>query len=327
MCRNARNLLILCAFRNQLRVSIKFRNILVLRKQISENPLDEILRVRLRLSANAGFRVAMLRRLMQAIDWPSRLIAGQPFFAVRESIEILTYLGERTDRDLIKALLALNGGTKIAPHGIENIPKSGPVVIGSTHPVGTFDFISHAAALMDHRPDMKVVANREAARFLGADRIIAVDFDRSDKVLTARQTREGMQAHLEASGALLVFGSGKVPDMVNGRLVEPPWRQGVTRMSLAANAPIVPASPDMKNTPYYYAVRKWARILSGNNAYIGREVASLRYVSELLAKFGGRFNVHYGQLQPPGTSAERLKELAEGLVPGLYETPKPESRD
>merc|ERR1711991_631253 len=101
-----------------------------------------------------------------------------------------------------------------------------------------------------------------------------------------------MQAHLEASGALLVFGSGKVPDMVNGRLVEPPWRQGVTRMSLAANAPIVPASPDMKNTPYYYAVRKWARILSGNNAYIGREVASLRYVSELLAKFGGRFNVH-----------------------------------
>lgn len=256
---------------------------------------------------------------MQSVDAVSRVLSGGPFFAVRETIEILTELGDRRGPELIEALLAMNGGTKVTPFGIENIPQSGAVVIGSTHPVGTFDFITHAAALMDHRPDLKVVANREAERFLGADRIIAVDFDRSDKVLTARQTRAGMQSHLERGGALLVFGSGKVPDQKDGLLVEPPWRGGVTRMSAAANAPVIPASPDLRNTRYYYGVRKWARILSFNNAYIGREVASLRYVSELLAKFGGSYDVHYGNPQPPGTAPEKLKELAEGLVPGLYQ--------
>lgn len=289
-----------------------------MRRKQSDNPLDELLRVRLRLSKDARVQVIALRKLMQSVDGVSRVLAGGPFFAVRETVEILNELGDRKGPDLINALLAMGGGTEVTPYGLENIPQSGAIVIGSTHPVGTFDFITHAAALMEHRPDLKVVANREAERFLGADRIIAVDFDRSDKVLTARQTREGMQAHLDGGGALLVFGSGKVPDQNNGLLVEPPWRGGVTRMSAAANAPVIPASPDLRNTRYYYGVRKWARILSFNNAYIGREVASLRYVSELLAKFGGSYEVHYGAPQAPGTPPEVLKELAESLVPGLY---------
>ncbi|OZO45478.1 hypothetical protein CGU37_29280 [Pseudomonas fluorescens] len=60
------------------------------------------------------------------------------------------------------------------------------------------------------------------------------------------------------------------------------------------------------------------RLLSGGNDDFGRTVASLRYVSELLAKLGGRYDVHYGPVQPPGTPPAALKGLAEGLVPGLY---------
>ncbi len=279
--------------------------------------MDELLRARLRVTEGAEFRLAALRIAMTSVDAISRILTGQAFFALREARKLLIELDGRTGPDLIDALLNYGTGTTITAHGKDNIPPSGPVVIGSTHPIGTFDFIAHAGALLEYRPDLKVVANREAERFLGPDRIVAVDLDRKDKVLTARLTREGMQAHLEDDGALLVFGSGRVPGMINGRLVEPPWRKGITRISAATGARIVPASTDMRNSNYYYTTRRWAGRLSGSDDF-GRAVASLRYASELIDKLGGKYDVHYGPIQPPGTAPERLQQLAESLVPGLY---------
>lgn len=284
----------------------------------TNNPLDELLRARLRIAEGADLRLAALRWAMQGVDLLTRGTTGQPFFALRETERILIELDGRTGSDLVRALLAMNGGTRIRAHGLENVPAQGPVVIGSTHPIGTFDFIAHAGALLDHRPDLKVVAGREAERFVGPERIIAVDLDRRDKVLTARQTRAGMLAHLQDGGALLLFGSGRVPGMKNGFLVEPPWRTGATRVSAEAAAPIVPASADMRNSRHYYRTRRLAALLGGGNDEFGRRVASLRYVSELISKLGGTYDVHYGPPRPAGTAPDELQDLAEGLVPGLY---------
>ena len=122
----------------------------------------------------------------------------------------------------------------------------------------------------------------------------------------------------DAGGALIVFGSGRVAGERAGLLREPPWKPGITRISAACGAPIVPASPDMRNSRHYYRTRRLARLLSGGNDDFGRTVASLRYVSELLAKLGGSYRLHYGPPAPPGTPPDRLQSLAEELVPGLY---------
>jgi hypothetical protein len=74
----------------------------------------------------------------------------------------------------------------------------------------------------------------------------------------------------------------------------------------------------MRNSRHYYRTRRLAELVSGGNETFGRTVASLRYVSELLAKLGGSYDVHYGPVQPAGTAPETLQALAEGLVPGLY---------
>ena len=287
--------------------------------QNTEHPMDELLRARLRIPEGADLPLAILRGFLYSVDAILRTTTGQPFFALREAEEVLRDLKGKTGPALIDAMLARNGGTTLTAHGLENVPAEGPVIIGSTHPIGTFDFLAHAGALKDHRPDLKVVANREAERFLGKDGIIPVDFDRSDKVLTARQTRDGMVSHLRDGGAMLIFGSGKVPDMKDGLLKEPPWRPGITRMSNECDVPIIPASPDMRNSIHYYRTRKIARILSFNNAYIGREFASLRYSSELLSKLGGSYDLHYGPAVEPGTAPHVLQKIAEDLVPGLYQ--------
>ena len=289
-----------------------------LTKNDKDNPLDELLRARLRIPTGANKRLAALRWLMQSIDFINRTFTGQAFFALRETEETLIELDGRTGVDLVHALLAMKGGTRINAHGLENVPTQGPIIIASTHPIGTFDFIAHAGALLDHRPDLKVVAGREAERFLGKDLLVPVDLDRHDKVMTAKQTMDGMRAHLDAGGALVIFGSGRVPNLIDGFLVERPWRVGATRVSHETNVAVVPASADMRNSRHFYRTWRLAALLSGGNSEFGRRVASLRYVSELMAKLGGTYDVHYGPAQPPGTDPQTLKELAEGLVPGLY---------
>ena len=284
----------------------------------TDDPLDDLLRARLRIPEGADLRLAALRHLMGLVDVVNRTFTGQAFFALRETEEILIELGGRTGIDLVHALLAMKGGTQITAHGLENVPVQGPVVIASTHPIGTFDFLSHAGALLDRRPDLKVVAGREAERFLSQDLMIAVDLDPHDRVLTARQTLAGMRAHLNEGGALIIFGSGRVARMKNDVLVEPAWRTGATRVSAQANARIVPASINMRNSRHYYRTRRIAAVLSGGNDDFGRRVASLRYVSELIAKLGGQYDVHYGQACVPGTPPDVLQTQAQGLVPGLY---------
>ena len=308
----------------EMRVSVGFatsrrgERILVGKK--NDSPIDALLRARLRIPVGSDLKLTMLRRAMVGVDFVSRTATGQAFFALKETEQILIKLGDRTGTDLVRAVLEMNDGTNIRAHGLEHVPPTGRVIIASTHPIGTFDFLAHAGALLDHRPDLKVVAGREAERFLGSDLIVPVDLDRQDKVLTARQTRAGMLAHLEADGALIVFGSGRVPRMKEGRLIEPPWRTGVTRMSAETRALIVPASPNMRNSMHYYRTRRLGALLSGGNDEVGRRVASLRYVSELIAKLGGTYDVYYGAPQPAGTAPNVLKDVSEGLVPGLYRT-------
>ena len=284
----------------------------------SPDPMEELLRARLKRPVGWTLGIKALLRAMYGVDSLSRLTTGQAFFALRESKRVLEHLDGRVGDALIKEVLAMNGGTDIVAKGLEHVPKTGAILVGATHPIGTFDFLAHAGALLDHRPDLKVVAGRETERFLGAERVISVDFNTRFQAQNVRDLRRAMIAHLENKGALLIFGSGKVPDMADGLLFEPPWKSGLTNISAATGVAVIPASANMRNSRHYYRTRRWARWMSGNNAIFGREVASLRYSSELLAKLGGRYEVIYGPQLPAGSPPDALQTAAEALVPGLY---------
>lgn len=224
-----------------------------------------------------------------------------------------------TGTDLLQNLLRRNGGTKVLAHGLEHVPAHGPVIVASTHPTGMFDFVAHASALQQVRPDLKVVANQEVERFLGPDSVVSVDIDKKNRAKSPRSTYAAMQQHLENDGALLIFGSGRVPGSKQGQLVEPDWRCGTSRISQICQVQIVPASVNARNSRYYYRIRKLAEVLSCGDQNFGAMVGSLRYSAELLEKLGGQFEVHYGAQLEPGTAPQILKRAAERLVPGLYQ--------
>lgn len=278
--------------------------------------LDRIISDRLHLPANAKVRPRLVRRSMKLADHISQWLTNRPLFDIAGTQTMLRQLEGLSGHALIQQVLSLNGGTTITAHGLDNIPKIGPVIIASTHPTGMFDFIAHAGALLARRPDLKVVANQETEVFLGTDMIIPVKINKTNRAESAQDVTRLMHDHLNTGGAILIFGSGRVPSETDGQLVEPAWRSGTTRVSQQCQVPVVTAAVNARNSPYYYRLRALAKRLSGDN--VGAMVGSLRYSAELLEKLGGRFDVVYGPQHAPGTRASDLKTAAEHLIPGLY---------
>ncbi|MHA6261657.1 1-acyl-sn-glycerol-3-phosphate acyltransferase [Arenibacterium sp. CAU 1754] len=284
----------------------------------ANRPLNGALRERLHLGESSTLSLFLVRMALHSVDAASRLLTHDPFFALRESEALLDRLGGVKGAHLIREILMERGGTMIVPHGLERIPVTGPVVIAATHPTGMFDFLAHAGALLDLRPDLRVVANHDTEQFLGQDMLIPVKFDKNNRAVSAAETQRAMQHHLEIGGALLIFGSGRVPKRKNGRLVEPEWRKGATTVSATCQAPIIPAALDAYNSRSYYLTRAAAQFLSGGNDNFGAKIGSLRYIAEFLEKLGGHHNVFYGDPLAAGTAPHVIKAAAESLVPGLY---------
>lgn len=281
-------------------------------------PLDASLRERLHLKSDSVISLCLLRAVLQSSDALSTLLTRKPFFALREGEDLLEKLDGLQGVDLVNAVLRENGGTRITAHGLAHIPKTGPVIIAAAHPTGMFDFLAHAGILLKHRPDLKVVANQEVERFLGADIMIPVQIDKQNRATSATRTHRAMLDHMKTGGALFIFGSGRVPNQKDGQLFEPAWRSGASRLSETSNAPVIPAALNSQNSDYYYRIRALAQTISGGNDNFGAMIGSLRYLAEFLSKLGGQYEVSYGPPLPPGTDAQTLQSAAESLVPGLY---------
>ena len=286
-------------------------------KTIREKPMDPVLRARLGLPADARKRLIAVRAALRSLDAISQTVSGRPFFGLQESEALMREIDGLTGPDLVQALLEKRGTTQIATTGHSHVPATGPAIIAATHPTGMFDYIAHAGALLNQRPDLKVVATAEAKQFLKDDTVVPVEVDKNYRATSSRATLAAMEAHLTSGGALLVFGSGRVSHKSGDHLVEPDWRAGPTHVSLSCDAPLIPAALDARNTNYYYTLRGLAQRISGDE-HVGALFGSVRHIAEFMEKLGGRYDIVYGPAMAPGTAPEVLKAKAEGLIPGLY---------
>lgn len=97
-------------------------------------------------------------------------------------------------------------GVRLKAEGVENIPRSGPVVILANHP-GAYDLIAIGSLIS--RTDLKVIVAK--ARFYQVlphihTYLYYASQERSESMIALRQAVR----HLQSNGALLQFGSGLI---------------------------------------------------------------------------------------------------------------------
>ena len=98
---------------------------------------------------------------------------------------------------------------------------NGLVLIAATHPTGPFEFCAHMQIL--RRNALICACGKCRNRTVPRRRYDHPGQDQQKIAPRAPSTRRAI-LDLEAQGAVLIFGSGRVADQHEGLLVEPPWR-------------------------------------------------------------------------------------------------------
>lgn len=193
----------------------------------------------------------------------------------------------------------------VVVNNIERIPATGRVVVIANHPTGLADGAAVWQALMRVRRDVMFFANADAVRIVRgfSDTIIPVEWVQEKR--SPAKTRETLRLAGDAFAqekCIVVFPSGKLAKMVDGKLAEQEWFTTAVGLARKRKSPIVPLHVSAKNSSLYYLLSR----LNG-------ELRDITLFKELVNKRGYRFEMTAGPLIPPERLAGDATQITEAL--------------
>lgn len=127
---------------------------------------------------------------------------------------------------------------------LDNIPKTGPVLVLANHPFGILDGLMLGQIMSRTRGDFRILAHKVFAKAEDInDSILPISFDETREAMTLNlQTRREALAYLNEGGAVGVFPGGSVssPRRMFGFPMDPAWRTFTAKMIAKSGATVVP---------------------------------------------------------------------------------------
>ncbi|WP_117233777.1 lysophospholipid acyltransferase family protein [Vibrio maerlii] len=222
---------------------------------------------------------------------PFRLPKRTPFRFFESITELVTGLSTldehyqcRPDNLSTKEFLSfvlekLGIGYEVVCGDAETVPKVGSTVIVANHPLGCIEGVVLAELLLNHRSDVKVLANQ----FLKSvpelsDLFIGIDvFDGAQSTNTNTKALREAHQHLKHGGCLLVFPAGEVSTLSSKRpklLRDKKWSRSVASLIQRSKASCVPIYIEGRNSKHFYQAGKLHPIL--RTLMLGRELINKR---------------------------------------------------
>ena len=138
---------------------------------------------------------------------------------------------------------------------LKRIPKEGPFITVSNHPLGGIDGIILIKLIEQVRPDYKVMANFLLQKVEPLkDYFIPVNpFDNKE----LKSSYSGVKAsldHLKSGRGLGIFPAGEVSTykVEEGKISDKPWEESVMKMIQRAEVPVVPIYFKARNSAFFY---------------------------------------------------------------------------
>jgi putative hemolysin len=186
-------------------------------------------RVLIRAMENATGRIALIRA---AAGYDAEVRDGRDFWQVM------------VERYRLK--LEVIGGS------LDNIPKTGAVIVIANHPYGILDGLVLGHILAVARGDFRILAHRIFRKAEDLERVILpVSFDDTKEAVALNiETRKTALSYLAAGGAIAIFPGGTVSTAAKpfGRPMDPGWRSFTARMITKSDALVVPIYFDGHNS-------------------------------------------------------------------------------
>jgi putative hemolysin len=166
----------------------------------------------------------------------------------------------KSDLDFLNGLLGeFKIEFEIPEEDLKRIPKTGPFITVSNHPLGGIDGILLLKLLMEQRSDYKIIANFLLHRIEPLKPyVMPVNPFESHK--DAKSSVAGIKnalTHLKNGFPLGIFPAGEVSTYRDGKLmVDKPWEDGAVRLIKKANVPVIPIYFHAKNSSLFYVLSK-----------------------------------------------------------------------
>ncbi len=139
---------------------------------------------------------------------------------------------------------------------LDEIPRSGPLLIVANHPLGGLEGVAIAKVISDIRPDLKVLTNELLRRIPElADIFIGVDVLSSDAVASNVGSIKQVHKHLKNEGAVLIFPAGMVSAYEHGqrRIQDRSWNRLPGQLLKRYQCSCLPVHVGGANSRYFYA--------------------------------------------------------------------------
>jgi putative hemolysin len=218
---------------------------------------------------------------------------------------------------LDKLLDEIQANLNIPEEDLKRIPKEGPFITISNHPLGGLDGILLTKLMLDKRPDFKVLTNFLLSRIKPLSNYF-LPVNPFEDMKNQRSSFKGLKMallHLRQGHPLGLFPAGEVSTFREGNIyVDKDWDEAMLKLIHKANVPIVPIYFHAKNSRIFY----W---LSKIHPYL----RTARLPSELFNKNRKSIQVRIGHPIKPEEQKQfsDYRELGEYLRKKTYLLAKP----
>ncbi|WP_341221107.1 lysophospholipid acyltransferase family protein [Polaribacter atrinae] len=166
----------------------------------------------------------------------------------------------KTDLDFLNGILDdCNIKFEIPEEDLKRIPKEGPFITVSNHPLGGIDGVLLLKLLIEKRADYKIIANFLLHRVAPLKPYV-MPVNPFETRKDAKSSVAGIKSalmHLKEGYPLGIFPAGEVSTYKDGKLnVDKTWEEGAVRFIKKANVPVIPIYFHAKNSRLFYFLSK-----------------------------------------------------------------------
>lgn len=148
---------------------------------------------------------------------------------------------------------------EIPEEDLKRLPKSGPYITVSNHPLGGIDGILLLKLMLEQEPNFKIIANFLLHRIEPLKPYV-MPVNPFENHKDAKSSVTGIKdalLHLREGKPLGIFPAGEVSTYKDGKfVVDKPWEEGAMKLIKKANVPVVPIYFHAKNSRLFYFLSK-----------------------------------------------------------------------
>ncbi len=148
---------------------------------------------------------------------------------------------------------------EIPEEDLKRIPKDGPFITISNHPLGGIDGVLLLKLLIEKRADYKIIANFLLHRIEPLKPYV-MPVNPFENHKDAKSSVAGIKSalmHLREGKPLGIFPAGEVSTYRDGKLmVDKPWEEGAVKLIKKAKVPVIPIYFHAKNSQLFYILSK-----------------------------------------------------------------------